>query len=139
MTAESSGADTAPAADAEERFLTAFRGSFTSALRWHQLDALWERIRERAGAGWYLYAIGEPPPTAPADAGQVLTFVAEIDRLLALYEEARARYAADPARARAMATDPIGPAPEGTDVAELAAWTVVSNVLLNLDEMFLKR
>ncbi|HXG60324.1 MAG TPA: DUF1553 domain-containing protein, partial [Planctomycetota bacterium] len=63
----------------------------------------------------------------------------EIDRLVALYEEARARYAADPARARAMATDPIGPAPEKTDVVELAAWTVVSNVLLNLDEMFLKR
>jgi hypothetical protein len=64
---------------------------------------------------------------------------AELERLVALYEEARARYAADPARARAMATDPIGPAPEGADVAELAAWTVVSNVLLNLDEMFLKR
>ena len=29
-------------------FLTTFRGSFTSALRWHHLDALWERLRERA-------------------------------------------------------------------------------------------
>ena len=38
-----------------------------------------------------------------------------------------------------MATDPLGPAPEGTDVAELAAWTVVGNVLLNLDEMLMKR
>jgi hypothetical protein len=38
-----------------------------------------------------------------------------------------------------MATDPVGPAPEGQDVAELAAWTVVSNVLLNLDEMLMKR
>ncbi len=46
-------------------FLQAFRGSFTSALRWHQLDALWERVREGAGDGWYLYAIGEEPPREP--------------------------------------------------------------------------
>jgi len=65
-----------------EPFLAAFRGSFTSALRWPQLDALWERIRERADAGWYLYALGEPPPTEPSDAAQVLTFIEEIDRLL---------------------------------------------------------
>jgi hypothetical protein len=38
-----------------------------------------------------------------------------------------------------MATEPIGAAPEGANVAELAAWTVVANVLLNLDEMFMKR
>lgn len=63
-------------------FLQAFRGSFTSALRWHQLDALWERVRERADAGWYLYAVGEPPPTRSADAAAVETFVAEIDKLL---------------------------------------------------------
>ena len=63
-------------------FLTAFRGSFTSALRWHHLDALWERLRERADAGWYLYAVGEPPPATPTDAGGVLTFILEIDRLL---------------------------------------------------------
>ena len=33
-----------------------------------------------------------------------------------------------------MATEPLGPAPNGADIADLAAWTVVSNVLLNLDE-----
>jgi len=63
-------------------FLRAFRGSFTSALRWPQLDDLWQQVRERAGAGWYLYAIGEAPPMAPSDAAQVDTFVAEIDKLL---------------------------------------------------------
>ena len=63
-------------------FLVAFRGSFTSALRWHQLDALWERVRAAAGDGWYLYAIGEPPPAEPADAAGVERFVTEIDRLL---------------------------------------------------------
>ena len=63
-------------------FLRAFRGSFTSALRWPQLDELWLRVRERAGAGWYIYAVGEPPPTAPTDAEGVLSFVTEIDKLL---------------------------------------------------------
>jgi hypothetical protein len=39
-------------------------------------------VRERAGEGWYLYAIGEEPPRAAADAAQVLRFIDEIDRLL---------------------------------------------------------
>ena len=63
-------------------FLTAFRGSFTSALRWHHLDALWERLRKRADAGWYIYAVGEPPPATPTDGAGVLTFILEIDQLL---------------------------------------------------------
>ncbi|MCB1722502.1 MAG: hypothetical protein H6959_04255 [Chromatiaceae bacterium] len=62
-------------------YLAAFRGSFTSALRWPQLDALWDRVRA-APEGWYVYAIGEPPPTTPADAEALLRFVSEIDALL---------------------------------------------------------
>ncbi len=38
-----------------------------------------------------------------------------------------------------LATKPLGPAPPGADVADLAAWTVVANVLLNLDETLMKR
>ncbi len=64
---------------------------------------------------------------------------AETARIVALYEEAKARYSADKEKAKTMATQPIGPAPEGADLVELAAWTVVGNVLLNLDEMFLMR
>ncbi len=71
-----------PVAETADPFLTAFRGSFTSALRWHQLDALWERVRERSAAGWYLYHVGEPPPGSPATAEHLETFVAEIDALL---------------------------------------------------------
>jgi hypothetical protein len=56
-----------------------------------------------------------------------------------LYNEALAEYRADNEAGQKMATDPLGPTPAGTDVAELAAWTVVSNVLLNLDEMLMKR
>jgi hypothetical protein len=63
----------------------------------------------------------------------------ELARLLRLYEEARAEFAQDAGKAKDVATKPLGPAPEGADVVELASWTVVANVLLNLDEMFLKR
>jgi hypothetical protein len=63
----------------------------------------------------------------------------ETARLLQLFDEARAKYAKDKAQATKMATDPLGPAPKGVDVADLAAWTVVGNVLLNLDEMLMRR
>ena len=63
----------------------------------------------------------------------------EIDSLTALFERARAKFATDTAAAEKMATQPIGPLPEGTTAVDMAAWTVVCNVILNLDEMFLKR
>jgi hypothetical protein len=63
----------------------------------------------------------------------------ELDRLLKLYEQARADFKRSPDNARHIATDPLGPPPAGADMAELASWTVVANVLLNLDEMFMKR
>jgi hypothetical protein len=63
----------------------------------------------------------------------------ESERIARLFEDARAKYASDPEAARKMATDPLGPAPDGADVADLAAWTVVANVLLNLDETLMRR
>ena len=66
----------------DHAFMQAFRGSFTSALRWHQLDELWGRVRRLAGAGWYIYAVGEAPPKRVATDAEVLSFVAEIDKLL---------------------------------------------------------
>lgn len=63
----------------------------------------------------------------------------ESKRLLAFFEESLNDFRTDSEAAKKMATEPLGAAPEGADVAELAAWTVVSNVLLNLDEMLMKR
>lgn len=63
-------------------FHLAFKGSFTSALRWHHLDALWNRLRADAAGGWYIYALGEEPPDAPASADQLVLFIKELDDLL---------------------------------------------------------
>jgi len=63
----------------------------------------------------------------------------ELKRLTELYTQAAQDYAKNPKLAQQMATDPVGPLPAGTQAPEMAAWTVVGNVLLNLDEMFAKR
>jgi hypothetical protein len=68
------------------------------------------------------------PPTA-----------AEASRLEQLFEATRAKYDASPKEAQEMATQPLGAAPKEADVRDLAAWTVVSNVVLNLDEALAKR
>jgi hypothetical protein len=64
---------------------------------------------------------------------------AELGRLVGLYETSHAALAKDAEKARKLATEPLGPAPKGADLTELAAYSVVSNVLLNLDEMLMKR
>jgi hypothetical protein len=63
----------------------------------------------------------------------------ELADLTKLFNSARERFAKDVEKARKLATNPLGPLPEGADPIELAAWTVVGNVLLNLDEMFMRR
>jgi hypothetical protein len=63
----------------------------------------------------------------------------ELARLVQLYDKALARLAQNPSEAQKLATEPLGPAPAEMNVTELAAWTVVSNVLLNMDEALMKR
>ena len=63
-------------------YLARFKGSFISAMRWEQLDRLWTNLRDRADRGWYLYAVGEPPPEQCADAARVERFISGIDELL---------------------------------------------------------
>ncbi|MFN5056510.1 MAG: hypothetical protein ACK5FI_00820, partial [Verrucomicrobiota bacterium] len=48
-------------------------------------------------------------------------------------------YRADTKLAEQMATQPLGPADKGTDLAVLAAWTAVSSVIMNLDEFLMRR
>jgi hypothetical protein len=63
----------------------------------------------------------------------------ELRKLADLYQQTRAEFAASRKAAEQAATQPLGPLPSGMDAVDLAAWTVVANVLLNLDEMFAKR
>jgi hypothetical protein len=62
----------------------------------------------------------------------------QVAPLKKLYEEQLKNYQADKAAAKLLATDPLGPLPAGVDEAEAAAWTVVANVLLNLDAVLMR-
>jgi hypothetical protein len=62
----------------------------------------------------------------------------QVEPLISLYTAEYARYRKDQAGALALATEPLGPLPQGMEAAELAAWTTVANVLLNLDGVLTK-
>ncbi|MGQ0637067.1 MAG: PSD1 and planctomycete cytochrome C domain-containing protein [Planctomycetaceae bacterium] len=62
----------------------------------------------------------------------------QIAEVLALYRQSLNDCATDETAAAQLATDPLGPLPEGASATELAAWTVVANVLLNLDSVLMK-
>jgi hypothetical protein len=80
----------------------------------------------RAARGFRLVLARQPSP-------------AESERLVSLHDQALAGFRDDPDDAKKMATDPLGPIPSDLAVApdELASWTVVANVILNLDETFM--
>jgi hypothetical protein len=59
--------------------------------------------------------------------------------LVALHQQAIEDLKGRPEEAKRLATDPLGPLPEGADAIELAAWTALANVLLNLDETLMRR
>jgi hypothetical protein len=62
-------------------FMQKFRGGFTSALRWHHLEALWQTLKA-SDEQWYIYAIGEEPPTQVSDKEALHRFIDEVDQLL---------------------------------------------------------
>jgi hypothetical protein len=86
-----------------------------------------DRARDRATLGFRL--VTSRAPTAP-----------EVDRVVASYEKQLAHFEADPvaaARAIQVGGDASRPPPatgQGRAVTERAAWTMVANALLNLDE-----
>lgn len=70
-------------------------------------------------------ALGRPPGDA------------QVKPLVDLFNREQTRYRSDPEAARKLATDPLGPLPTDKGVTmetpDMAAWTVVCNVLLNMD------
>lgn len=68
--------------DAQDRFLASYNGYFKNMLRWDDLDRLWATLKSQAADQWYVYAVGETPPTAPTPKDKLGTFIEELDRLL---------------------------------------------------------
>jgi hypothetical protein len=66
----------------EEAYLSAFRGNFTSAMRWPDLDDFWKTLRACADDQWYIYAVGEVPPEETVSRQDLLNFIERIDVLL---------------------------------------------------------
>jgi hypothetical protein len=62
----------------------------------------------------------------------------QVEPLVSLFTTEYDRYRKDGIAATALATEPLGPMPPGMEPAELAAWTAVANVLLNLDGVLTK-
>jgi hypothetical protein len=79
-------------------------------------------IHDRARYGFRL-CVTRPPSSS------------EVEQLVQLYDVALAKYRDDGAAAKKMNSESC----EAASEAELAAWTVVSNVLLNLDEALTRR
>ncbi len=62
----------------------------------------------------------------------------EIGRLVGLYQQQRARFAADPGAAHELVSSLGVGGVADADEIELAAWTMLANVLMNLDEFVTK-
>jgi hypothetical protein len=62
----------------------------------------------------------------------------QVQVLAELFRREHEHFRREADAARALATEPVGPLPEGMEAAELAAWTTVANVLLNLDGVLTK-
>jgi hypothetical protein len=61
----------------------------------------------------------------------------ETAALMRLLQESRTEYTGKIEQAKQFASDPIGPLPANVDPVELAAWTTLSNIILNLDEFLM--
>ena len=59
-----------------------FNGAFSSLLQWDDLAIFWEHLRGGESDGWYIYAVGETPPTTTSSADEFHHFISNIDALL---------------------------------------------------------
>lgn len=62
----------------------------------------------------------------------------QASQIAELQQSESRHYRQDKKAAEQLATDPLGPLPAGHSASELAAWTVVANVLLNMDAVLTK-
>jgi len=62
----------------------------------------------------------------------------ELEQLIRLFAAGCADYASKPEEAKKIVGDRLNPSAPDTDITQLAAWTAVANVLLNLDETLMR-
>ncbi len=74
----------------ESNYRDTFNGLFSSLLQWDDLEQFWQRLKEGKQEEWYIYAIGEAPPTQHSSAEEFIQFLDEIDILL--HREHQERY-----------------------------------------------
>ena len=67
---------------ATDAYLAKYRGFLAGVLRWDDLDALWQRMKQPQSSPWYVYAVGETPPQQALSETQLHGFIDEVDRLL---------------------------------------------------------
>lgn len=65
--------------DAANDFQARLKGSFQGMLHWHQLDALWEKLKP---GKWYVYQLGEPVPETPLQGTALAERIVALDALL---------------------------------------------------------
>ncbi len=63
----------------------------------------------------------------------------DFESLRVVHDRALDLYRNDAELATKMATEPIGPAPDGADEVTLAVWTAISSIVMNLDEFLMRR
>ncbi len=102
-------------------FVEAAQGLARRIVLYELPDSSLEQRIERV----YELALSRPP------------LASEREAISKLYRETQSVFAADAERAKKMSTEPIGPLPAQADPVELAAWTTLCNVVLNLDEFLM--
>ncbi|MDQ1362452.1 MAG: hypothetical protein QG652_312 [Pseudomonadota bacterium] len=65
-----------------EPYVAAFRGRFSSLLRWDDLTVFWNTLRSQADDSWYIYHVGDEVPVSTTGKDQLLKFITEMDALL---------------------------------------------------------
>jgi hypothetical protein len=82
-------------------------------------------LSDRVKLGFRLCLARDPSPS-------------ELRRVVEFFDGARGAFVSRPEDAKQLATEPLGPLPDGMKLASTAAWTAVANVLLNLDETLMR-
>ncbi len=63
-------------------YLEQFDGRLVAIRKWEELDTLWAGVHSTAGEGWYIYTVGQKPPTETEDSQSVHKFLLDVDQTL---------------------------------------------------------